>query len=60
MTQRTTGNGSLLWCNVGVTSARAKAIHNNNNNNNNNNNKLLLLLLLLLLSLLCDFDISAS
>ena len=34
------GYGSLLWWNVGITSAGAKALHlhNNNNNNNNNNN----------------------
>ena len=38
----TQGYGSLLWCNVVMTFARAKAIHlyhQNNNNNNNNNNK---------------------
>ena len=33
------GYGSLLWCNVGITSAGAKAFHLHNNNNNNNNNK---------------------
>ena len=33
MTQRTFGHGSLLWCNVGITSAGAKAFHLNNNNN---------------------------
>ena len=40
MTQRTFGHGSLFWCNVGITSAGAKAfhLHNNNNNNNDNNN----------------------
>ena len=43
MTQRTFGHGSLFWCNVGITSAGAKAFHlhhhhHNNNNNNNNNN----------------------
>ena len=42
MTQSTVplaiGYGSLLWCNVGITSARAKALHLHNNNNNNNNN----------------------
>ena len=42
MTQRTFGHwliGLLLWCirNVGITSARAKALHLHNNNNNNNN-----------------------
>ena len=41
MTQRTFGHGSLLWCNVGITSAGAKAFHLHNNNNNNNDNKLL-------------------
>ena len=33
------GYGSLLWCNVGITSAGAKAFHLHNNNNNNNNTK---------------------
>ena len=34
MTQRTfgIGYGSLLWCNVGITSAGAKAFHLHNNN----------------------------
>ena len=32
------GYGSLLLCNVGITSAGAKAFHLHNNNNNNNNN----------------------
>ena len=33
MTQRTFGYGSLLWCNVGITSAGAKAFHLHNNGN---------------------------
>jgi len=32
------GYGSLLWCNVGITSAGAKALHLNHNSNDNNNN----------------------
>ena len=42
MTQRTfalaIGYGSLFWCNVGITSAEAKAFHLHNNNNNKKNN----------------------
>ena len=29
--------GSLLWCNVGITFTRAKALHFYDNSNNNNN-----------------------